>query len=153
MLAIGSQAPDFTALTSDTGHPFTLSDLKGRLIALYFYPKSFTPGCSVEGQRFEAALPKLKELGGEVVGVSHDNVDTQCRFAHALKLSFRLCSDPDRAVIERYGVSWPVLKLTKRVTFIIDRDFNIAGFHQHELMVARHVDDVLAAFKSMAPRG
>lgn len=148
MVSIGSEAPDFTAQTS-RGTTLTLSSLKGQPIVLYFYPKAFTPGCTLESKRFRDVYPQVKELGAEIVGVSHDALEDQCRFSESLELAFHLVPDSDRNIITAYGVSWPILKMSKRVTFIIDPEFRIASFYQHELLIGRHAEDVLLALKTM----
>ncbi len=148
MLGIGSEAFDFTAPTS-RGDVLTLSSLRGRPIVLYFYPKASTPGCTFESKRFRDVYPEVKALGGEIVGVSHDALDDQCRFSESLELPFYLVPDPERKIIEAYGVAWPLFKMAKRVTFLIDPDFRIASFSQHELLIGRHADDVLLGLKMM----
>jgi peroxiredoxin Q/BCP len=151
VLTLGSPAPDFTAPTSK-GDTFTLSSLRGKPIVLYFYPKAFTPGCTMESKRFRDVYPDVKALGAEIVGVSHDALDTQCRFSESLGLPFVLVPDPDRKIIESYGVAWPVFKLAKRITFIVDEEFKLSSYHQHELLIGRHAEDVLAALKTMKAR-
>jgi thioredoxin-dependent peroxiredoxin len=148
VISLGSPAPDFTSDTT-RGEAFTFSSLRGSPVALYFYPKAFTPGCTMETRRFQSVYPQIRELGAELVGVSHDALDDQCRFAEELQVGFRLVSDLTRKIIDLYGVAWPIIKLAKRVTFIIDADFKIVGFHQHELLIGRHSDDVLTALKRL----
>lgn len=148
MISLGSVAPDFTSDTS-RGERLTLSSLKGRPIALYFYPKAMTTGCTMETRRFQTVYPEIRALGGELVGVSHDALDDQCRFAEALQVGFHLVPDPERKIIEAYGAAWPIFRMAKRVTFIIDSEFKVAAFYQHELNVTRHADDVLTALRLM----
>ncbi len=151
MVNIGSEAPDFTAPTS-RGDSLTLSSLRGRPIVLYFYPKAFTGGCTYESKRFRDVYPEIKKLGGEVIGVSHDALDSQCKFSESLELPFVLVPDPERKIIDAYGVAWPIIKMAKRVTFLIDPQFKISSFSQHEVLINRHAEDVLLGLRQMQAR-
>lgn len=151
MLSIGSPAPDFTATTS-RGTPLTLSSLRGKVIVLYFYPKAFTPGCTLESKRFRDVYPEIKAMGGEIVGVSHDALEDQCRFSESIDLPFLLVPDPERKIIDAYGVAWPLFKMAKRVTFLIDADFTIASFAQHEVLIGRHAEDALRGVKQLTAK-
>ena len=151
MVTIGSTAPDFTAKTSN-GTEITLSSLRGKPIVLYFYPKAFTPGCTLESKRFRDVYPQVKELGAEIVGVSHDALEDQYRFSESIDLPFMLVPDPERKIIDAYGVAWPIIKMAKRVTFLIDHDFKIASFSQHELLISRHAEDALLGLKLLTRR-
>ena len=112
---------------------------------LYFYPRAGTPGCSVEAQRFEEALPEFGRLGAEVIGVSTDTEAQQARFRDRCGLSFPLLPDGDRAVAEAYGVLGGVGKLlgmTARQTFLIDPAGRLA-FHWKRVNPLGHAAEVL----------
>lgn len=114
---IGSKAPDFTA--PSTAGTFRLSSLRGKWIVLYFYPKSFTPGCTAESCSLRDGFDTLRTLGAEIVGVSTDDLDTQQKFKEKHSLPFVLIADSDKKVVEAYNVKG-MFGLAKRRTFIID---------------------------------
>ena len=127
----GDPAPGFT-LMSDAGEEVTLSDLKGKPVVLYFYPKDDTPGCTTEACEFRDAYDVFRERGAEVLGVSPDDVASHEKFKTKYELPFTLLADPDHAVAEQYGV-WGERKFAgktymgiNRSTFIIDADGNVA---------------------------
>lgn len=142
MLRVGERAPDFTARTT-AGPYLSITDLRGRYVVIYFFPKAFTPGCIKETTRFRDAYPDIKALGAEVIGVSVDDHETQCEFATAQNVGFPMIGDGEREVSRLYGVVRPFLRLDKRVTYVIDREGVVRGAFQHEFQVSRHLDDVL----------
>jgi len=99
----GDIAPDFT-LDTDTGEPFTLRDLRGRRVVLYFYPKDATAGCTVEACGFRDRFPRFTRAGAVVLGVSPDSVRSHARFKAAHALPFTLLADTAHAAAEAYGV-------------------------------------------------
>ena len=131
MVSEGAPAPDFT-LTSDAGHPVTLSDLRGHPVVLYFYPKDDTPGCTTQARSFRDAYGEFEERGAVVLGVSPDTEASHASFKAKHGLPFTLLADPEHEVAERYGV-WVEKTMygktsmgIKRSTFVIDRDGKIA---------------------------
>ena len=109
MLEIGSQAPEFT-LPDQNGEPVSLSDFRGQTVVLYFYPKDSTPGCTRQARAFASVHEDLRALGAVVLGVSRDSSPSHLRFIQKNELPFRLLSDPERTVLEAYGV-WQEKKL------------------------------------------
>ena len=127
MLPVGTPAPDFT-LPDKNGNPVTLSDLKGRRVVLYFYPKDNTPGCTRQACAFAANLDEFERRGITVIGISKDSVASHQKFAEKYNLPFILLSDSDRVAIEAYGV-WQEKKMAGKVgmgvvrtTFLIDEE-------------------------------
>src|SRR6266850_1274955 len=116
----GDKAPDFTAVTNDGGK-VSLSDLKGKPVILYFYPKDDTPGCTKEACAFRDDYEAFQEIGAEVIGVSSDAAESHGKFASKYRLPFVLLSDRDGDVRRRYGVPATLGLLPGRVTFVIDR--------------------------------
>lgn len=100
-LSKGDAAPDFTAAT-DTG-AFTLSDLRGAHVVVYFYPAAMTPGCTTQACDFRDSLSSLKAAGYEVVGVSKDSPEKLAEFRAKEGLTFPLVSDPDLEIQKLYG--------------------------------------------------
>jgi thioredoxin-dependent peroxiredoxin len=127
-MTIGEPAPAFSA-QDDNGNLVTLEGLRGSWVVLYFYPKDNTPGCSIEAQKFEQALPELKALGAVVIGVSTDSSASHEKFRESCGLSFPLLADTDKAIGKTYGVIGGLtglLGLADRQTFLIDPDGKLA---------------------------
>ena len=127
MLQIGMKAPDFT-LNDQHGNAVSLSDLIGKKVVLYFYPKDNTPGCTRQACAFAGAYSAFKEKNVEVIGISKDSVASHVKFAKKYDLPFILLSDPELEAIKAYGV-WQEKKLygkigmgVVRTTFIIDEN-------------------------------
>lgn len=153
MLDVGKKAPAFT-LESSEGGKLKLSELAGKVVVLYFYPRDNTPGCTVEAENFRDALPALKKLGAVVIGVSKDSIASHCKFRDKYSLGFPLLTDPDGKVLEAYG-AWgeKVLYGKKsngiiRSTVLIGKDGKVAR-HWPKVKVNGHVDDVVAAVKEL----
>ena len=102
-LSPGQEAPDFEAVLH-TGEKIRLSDLRGKIVVLYFYPRAMTSGCTREAKRFNELLDEFKELGAIVLGASTDPVERNKRFAEKLGLRFKLISDPEGEIARLYGV-------------------------------------------------
>jgi len=126
MLKVGDIAPDFK-LKDKSGKDISLSDFKGKQVVLYFYPKDNTPGCTRQACAFGARYSDFEKKNVAVIGISKDSVLSHQKFAEKYNLPFVLLSDPEREVIEKYGV-WQEKKLygkatmgVVRTTFIIDK--------------------------------
>lgn len=142
---LGQPAPHFAA-RSDDGQEIRLDALGGKWVVLYFYPRASTPGCSIEAQRFEAALPEFQQLGAMVVGVSTDTEAKQALFREKCELSFPLLPDHDRAIAQAYGVIGGLgglLNMVARETFLIDPN-GILVEHWNKVNPNKHASDVLA---------
>jgi peroxiredoxin Q/BCP len=132
MVEEGKEAPDFE-LASDTGERVRLSDLRGRPVVLYFYPKDDTPGCTMQAHSFRDAYGKFEERGAVVLGVSPDTEASHASFKAKHGLPFTLLADPEHEVAERYGV-WVEKTMhgttsmgIKRSTFVIDEDGKVVN--------------------------
>lgn len=144
-------APPFSAAAS-TGETVTLDAYRGRYLILYFYPGSFTYGCTRETVRFRDAAAELAELGAAVVGVSPDALDVQCKFASHYLTPFPILADTNKQIARAYEVLFPIVSSVKRVTFVIDPEgFIVARFH-HELLFEKHVDDALSFMRELPAR-
>lgn len=124
-LKIGNQAPDITSKDQD-GNDFSLADLKGKKVVLYFYPKDNTPGCTKEACNLRDNYKALKDKGYEVVGVSADSQKKHQNFIEKYDLPFTLLADEDKEVIQAYNAWGPKKFMGKeyegiiRKTFVID---------------------------------
>lgn len=116
--AINQPAPEFTLPTNTGDGELALSDLRGKWVVLYFYPKDFTSGCTIEARRFQEDLPKYLKKNTEIVGVSADDIDSHAEFCDSEGLKFPLLADTTGAVSKAYG-SWLGF-LSMRHSFIID---------------------------------
>lgn len=111
-------APDFTLPTNSGDGTLSLSDYRGKWVVLYFYPKDFTSGCTLEARRFQQDLPKYIERNVQILGVSADDVDSHAEFCDSEGLKFPLLADTDGSVSKAYG-SWMGF-VSLRHTYIID---------------------------------
>src|SRR5438034_944299 len=100
--AVGSTAPDFT-LTSQEGKPISLHDFKGKWVVLYFYPKDFTSGCTVEAHNFQRDQAQYEAKNAAIVGVSVQDSDSHQKFCTKEGLTFKLLADTDHKVSDEYG--------------------------------------------------
>jgi len=125
--AVGDPAPDFK-LTNDEAKLATLGDFQGKWLVLYFYPKDFTSGCTLQAHNFQRDLEKYQKLNAVVVGVSVDTAESHKNFCAKEGLNFRLLSDIEAKVSEHYGsvMEYNGAKLSARNTFIIDPQSKIA---------------------------
>ena len=141
MLRVGDPAPQFTATTSQ-GQTISLSQLAGRRVVLFFFPKAFTTGCTIETRQFRDHYSELAELGAEVIGVSVDKEQVQCDFANKEGVPFPMIGDEGRAINRSYDVLWPILNVSQRVTYVIGPDGRIELVLHHEILVGNHIDEV-----------
>jgi peroxiredoxin Q/BCP len=142
MLKAGDAAPDFDA-TDCQGRRVKLSELKGKRVVLFFFPKAFTPACTIEIRNFRDHQAAIEAQNATLIGVSLDRPDRQCQFAKAENIDFALIGDDTREISDRYGVVWPVVRRDRRATFMINEQGMIDEVIHHEVQVYRHLDDVL----------
>jgi peroxiredoxin Q/BCP len=144
----GQKAPDF-ALPSQSNEVIHLSDFIGKKnVALYFYPKDFTPGCTAEAQAFRESYQVFSDAETEVIGVSSDSMETHQRFSQKCELPFQLLSDASKKVRELYGVT-STLGFSGRVTFVIDKEGVVRHVFSSQLRPTRHVQEALEALKTV----
>jgi len=149
MPAVGSAAPTFK-LTTNEGKEASLSDFKGKWVVLYFYPKDFTSGCTLEAHNFQRDLEKYTALNTVILGVSVDTADSHKEFCAKEGLNFKLLSDTDAKVSTVYGsvMEYDGSKLSARNTFIIDPKGNIAKVYE-KVKPSGHSEEVLAALAEL----
>lgn len=129
-LKVGQLAPDFS-LPDQTGKVHTLADYSGKWLALYFYPKDDTPGCTKQACHFRDDLHNITALGAEVVGISVDDTDSHASFAKKYQLPFPLLADSKAEMASHYHslINLGVTKLAKRNTFLINPQGQIAKIY------------------------
>jgi thioredoxin-dependent peroxiredoxin len=117
----GTKAPDST-LKSQEGKTVSLHDFKGKWVVLYFYPKDFTQGCTIEAHNFQADQDKYTKMNAAIVGVSVDTVDSHQQFCTKENLSFKLLSDEKHEVVNTYGSTqkFGANEVAARNTFLVD---------------------------------
>jgi thioredoxin-dependent peroxiredoxin len=152
MVEEGKPAPDF-ALTSDSGETVRLSDLRGKPVVVYFYPRDDTPGCTAQACGIRDNYEAFGDSGVVVLGISPDDESSHVKFKQKYGLPFTLLADPDHAVAEQYGV-WGERKLygktymgIERSTFVIDADGNVARV-MRRVKPDTHAEQVLEALST-----
>jgi peroxiredoxin Q/BCP len=117
----GNPAPAFS-LPSQEGTQVSLDQFKGKWVVLYFYPKDFTSGCTIEAHNFQRDIDKYTQKNAVILGVSVDNVDSHKGFCTKEGLNFKLLADPNHTVVQQYGsvMEYNVMTLAARNTFLID---------------------------------
>ena len=150
---VGDKAPAFN-LEDQSGKSVKLSDLKGKTVVLYFYPKDDTPGCTREACAFRDEHSALKKAGAVVLGVSPDSGPSHAKFAGKYELPFPLLADTDHAISEKYG-AWGEQSLygrkfmgITRSTFLIDASGKVARVWP-KVKVDGHVEQVLEAIREI----
>jgi peroxiredoxin Q/BCP len=126
MIKEGRKAPAFR-LASSEGGEVSLSDLRGKTVVLYFYPKDDTPGCTREACGFRDGQAAIKKRGAVVLGVSGDSLLSHQKFKTKYKLNFPLLADTDRAVAKKYGAFGEKLMYGRKVQGMIRSTFVIDG--------------------------
>lgn len=137
-LAENVKAPDFKAYDQN-GKVHHLKDYSGKWILLYFYPKDNTPGCTMEACQLRDHFDELRE-SLEVIGVSHDKVESHARFASKYKLPYTLLSDPDKKIIKAYGAKG--FLFTKRISYLINPEGKIAKIYLN-VSPKKHAKEIL----------
>ncbi len=139
-LSVGTKAPAFTAKDAE-GNTVSLSDLAGKTVVLYFYPKDDTPGCTKEAQSFRDNYAEYQGKDMVVLGVSTDDEASHKLFQEKYGLPFQLLADSDKTITKAYDVDGG--GYAKRVTYIIDGDGNITHVDE-AVKTATHAQDILA---------
>ncbi|PZR79142.1 MAG: peroxiredoxin [Chthoniobacterales bacterium] len=155
-LAMAQNAPQVGAiapavkLTSNEGKAVSLDDYKGKWIVLYFYPKDFTSGCTLEAQNFQRDLSKFEKAGAVILGVSVDSAESHKSFCAKEGLNFKLLADSDGKVSESYGSikDYNGTRMSARNTFIINPEGKIAKVF-NGVKPASHSEEVLQSLEEL----
>jgi len=151
--AVGTAAPDFT-LNSQENKPVSLHDYKGKWVVLYFYPKDFTSGCTVEAHNFQRDQVQYDAKDAVIIGVSMQDADSHQKFCTKEGLSFKLLADTDSHVSTAYDsvMNFGVTKLSARHTFLIDPSGVVQKVYT-EVKPEKHSEEVLAALSELQKNG
>ena len=148
-----TQATRALPLALSDGSTTTLADFAGRWLVLYFYPKDSTPGCTVEGNDFNALLPQFRKLGASVLGVSRDSLKSHQNFCTKQGFGFPRVSDADSKLCDAFGVIQPKKLYGRefigivRSTFLVDPE-GVVRAEWRKVKVPGHAGDVLETLKT-----
>jgi len=148
-LKLGQPAPEFSLL-DQFGKIHTLADFQGKWLALYFYPKDDTPGCTKQACAFRDDFQQLTDLGAKVIGVSVDSTNSHAEFSKKFHLQFPLLADTTAETAARYHslINLGTIKFAKRNTFLIDPHGKIARMYL-SVSAARNSAEVIADLKQL----
>jgi len=146
---VGTVAPDFT-LPSENGAPVGLKDYRGKWVVLYFYPKDFTGGCTIEAHNFQRDQDQYTKKNTVILGVSVDTTDSHKQFCAKEGLNFKLLADTEHKVSSEYGsvMNFGVTQVAARHTFIIDPEGKIVKVYTR-VDSNKHSEEVLAALDEL----
>jgi peroxiredoxin Q/BCP len=149
---VGTIAPSFN-LQDQNGEWHDLKDYSGQWLAVYFYPRDDTPGCTKEACNFRDNIYAFKAIDAAVVGISVDDVESHKAFSDKYKLPFTILADTEGKTAKSYGVlkDYKLMKLASRQSFLINPEGKIAK-HYADVDPDTHTDEVLTDIKAlMAP--
>lgn len=147
-LEVRTRAPTFS-LQDQNGETVDLGELVGkRALVVYFYPKDFTTGCTMEAHEFRETHEEFQKNGAEVIGVSSDSVESHKQFAEEHNLPFTLLSDPDDRVRDMYG-AWGTAHTPGRVTFLIDKEGVIRMVFSSNIQPRKHISEALRVLREI----
>lgn len=144
-LKVGAKAPVFE-LKSTSDENFRLADNVPCII--YFYPKDFTPGCTEEACSFRDGFSELRGLDIDVYGISKDSISSHHKFKAKNNLPFHLLSDPKGEVCKSYDALIPIVKIPKRVTYLIGKDMRIKAVYADLFGAKKHLDSMIRELKT-----
>ena len=147
-LSIGKKAPHFS-LPSSSGKEFNLAiDYLGKPLILYFYPADFTKGCTTEACSYRDSFDVFKGYDIDIVGISKDSVLSHKKFKEKYKLPFELLSDTKLEVAKKYDAVFPIINVTKRITYLLDKTHTIVAVYDNLFLAQKHIDEMVKKVKS-----
>ncbi|MFK7952872.1 MAG: peroxiredoxin [Ekhidna sp.] len=148
MLKKGDQLPDIS-LPNQNGDTVSLTEFTGeKNLVIYFYPKNNTKVCTAQACSFRDSYEEFQDLGAEVIGISLDSVDSHASVATDRSLPFILLSDPKKSAMKAFGVPVRFGLLTKRITFVINKEGKIIHTFHSEFFAQKHVDEAIKILKA-----
>jgi peroxiredoxin Q/BCP len=146
---VGTVAPDFS-LPSENGAQVSLKDYRGKWVVLYFYPKDFTGGCTIEAHNFQRDQDQYTKKNAVILGVSVDSADSHKQFCAKEGLNFKLLADTEHKISSEYGsvMNFGITQIAARHTFIIDPDGKIVKVYTR-VDSNKHSEEVLAALDEL----
>jgi peroxiredoxin Q/BCP len=146
---VGKEAPGFN-LQDQNGEWHDLQDYRGTWLAIYFYPKDDTPGCTTEACNFRDNIYAFKAIGASVVGISVDDVESHKEFSGKYKLPFTILADEEGETAQDYGVlrDWKLIQIASRQSFLVNPDGAIVK-HYEEVDPDTHTQEVLADLEAL----
>ncbi len=144
-LKVGDKAPGFV-LKSTADEMLRLEDSVPCII--YFYPKDFTPGCTEEACSFRDGFSELRNLDIDVYGISRDSISSHKKFKDEHKLPFHLLSDPKGEVCKSYDALMPIVKIPKRITYLIGENMRIKAVYADLFGAKKHLDRMIRELKT-----
>ena len=146
---VGKEAPGFN-LQDQNGEWHDLQDYRGTWLAIYFYPKDDTPGCTTEACNFRDNIYAFKAIGASVVGISVDDVESHKEFSGKYKLPFTILADEEGETAQAYGVlrDWKLIQIASRQSFLVDPDGVIVK-HYEDVNPDTHTQEVLADLEAL----
>lgn len=151
MLAEGDKVPSFELQDAD-GKTVKSSEFKGKKFVVYFYPRDFTPGCTIEADEFSKEYKKFQKIGATIIGISTDSVESHKKFVDKMGITYVLLSDPESEVSKKFGV-WGKKQFMgreymgiQRSTFLVDEKGKIFKVYP-SVKPKGHAEEVLAALK------
>ncbi|WP_114750457.1 peroxiredoxin [Pleomorphovibrio marinus] len=144
----GTKAPDFI-LPSTSGKQFHLSkDFGGKACIIYFYPKDFTKGCTAEACEFRDHFESFRELDIPIVGISRDTISSHQKFKKEHRLPFELLSDAKGGVCEDYDALIPIVRMPKRITYLLNKNHRIEAVFQDMFDAKSHISKMVEEVKN-----
>ena len=152
MLKIGDHAPDFTAQATNGSTVSLAAPARPPGGRLLFSGRRSRWDAPTRRATFATTTSAFGSSGAEIIGISADKFDQQCRFASENKAPFPLVGDEDKRICEAFGVLWPLIKIPQRTTFVIDEQGVVRAVFHHEVQISRHLDDVREFLETRAAR-
>lgn len=148
-LKINTPAPDFVLPSTDGSDFHLYTSMKDKPCILYFYPKDFTPGCTLEACDFRDNFTFFKEVEIDVLGISRDSMDTHLKFQKAHQLPFELLSDSKGEVSKLYDALLPLIGINRRITYLLDHKLHIKAVYNNLFAYRNHIREMISEVKKM----
>ncbi len=139
----GTKAPDFTLAATGDKKITLSSDFEGKALIVYFYPKDFTRVCTAEACEFRDKFEDFRDLSIPILGISKDDIPSHEKFKKEYKLPFDLLSDPSGKVCKAYDALVPLIKMPKRITYLLNEKHEIEASFSEMFEAKSHIESML----------